>query len=135
MLFRKALLPILLVVVLALFSLLPEKIVANIYSSVGRLLFSFDVWHKSYTQLVSNGGHLFGYMVLVLLFCAVWRIRSWQSGLIAMLVASIFEIAQLFIPSRQASFQDLGFDALGVGFALLIVLLMRTKNGSSRSDV
>lgn len=135
MMFTRKILPFLLIVVLALFSLLPEQVVSHIYSAIAKHLFSFDAWQKSYANPISNAGHLAGYGVLALAFRSLWTCRWWVSGLLSLIIAATLEAAQLLVPTRQASFGDLGFDIIGVGIAMLIFGLVERNGRRVRGGV
>jgi VanZ family protein len=119
--------PLFLMGVLAFFSLMPEKILSQGYAQFCKEFFGVKVWYKSDTQRFSNFGHLLAYATLLLTMAFSWRLRWWLTGLLTLGVGILFEVAQLFTVSRQASLYDLGYNALGIvaGLALWAALRLR----------
>lgn len=112
--------PLFLMGVLAIFSLMPEKILSQGYAAFCQEFLGVKVWYKSDTQRFSNLGHSLAYATLLLTMAFSWRLRWWQTGLLTLGVGIFFELTQLMTLSRQASLYDLGYNGLGVmtGLAL-----------------
>lgn len=117
----KIVFPLLLMGVLGVFSLVPEKTLSQGYAEFCQQFFGVKAWYRSDTQRFSNFGHLLAYASLFLTLDFCWRLRWWQTVFLSFGVGLFFEAAQFFTPSRQASIYDLGYNGLGIlaGLALL----------------
>ena len=119
--------PLILMGVLAFFSLMPEKILSQGYADFCKEFLGVKVWYKSDTQRFSNFGHLLAYATLLLTMAFSWRLCWWQTALLALGIGLLFEVAQLLTPSRQASLYDLGYNALGVGAGIILLAVLRPR--------
>ncbi len=77
--------------------------------------------------------HIFQYAVLGCLFAAIFRDKSWTHSLLlawagVLLVSSVDEIFQIFLPDRIGDIRDVGFGLLGgIWGSVTTVLLTRQR--------
>lgn len=100
----------------------------------------FEPWH----HLLRKTGHVIGYGLLSFFLFRAWRetlpaqSRKWTlrwSGLAVLgtlLVASLDEWHQTFLPSRTGRWQDVVLDtSAGIGVQLILLLFLRKSESSS----
>jgi len=81
-------------------------------------------------------GHSLCYAILVAITCLCLRSRYLLSILLVFSLGALLEIVQYFIPTRAASFVDLGYNLVGViaGTAIIWGVKSLQSKAASRRD-
>lgn len=101
----------------------------------------FDIWHF----YIRKSGHVVGYAILSSLLFRAWKatwpaVRNWRlrwagtAMLGTILVASLDEWHQSFIPSRTGRWQDVVIDTCGALAAQIIIFFWSRNSGSGLSS-
>jgi VanZ family protein len=105
-------------------------------SSAEQVYFSgaMPVFPHIWDFVIKKSSHILSYGVLTALnvrACLRSNLPLRRAMLLAIMLALVFaftdEFHQSFVPGRQATLRDIGFDSLGASGALLIVWLIRRK--------
>lgn len=106
------------------------------------LKFLFPVWAPSHFRLVHvmirKTGHFTEYAVLALLWYRTLQIRekswSYKAALLAVSLSVLYamtdEFHQSFVPSRTASYVDVGIDSAGALFSMIALWMVVSKRPS-----
>lgn len=107
--------------VIAIASCTSSDTFSHIYSAVAEFLSLSRTTLSATLRASPNLGHFLCYSLLSLSLCGVLSTRSkYSAPLVAAIFGIIMEIVQMFIPSRDASVFDIGFNVLGIalGFGI-----------------
>lgn len=102
----------------------------------------FEYWHF----YIRKGGHVMGYGILSVLLFRAWKatlpcLANWMlrwagiAMLGTILVASLDEWHQSFIPSRTGRWQDVVIDTSGALVAQIVIFLWLKNSGSGTKSV
>jgi VanZ family protein len=104
----------------------------------------FELWHF----VIRKTGHVLGYGILSVLLFRAWRVtvsmednpawsRMWAglSFFLTVMVASLDEWHQTFIPSRTGSFHDVLLDSAAALIAQLVLVVWIGKKSNRRSGI
>jgi len=111
---------------------------------LGLNLARFEVWH----HYIRKVGHFVGYFALSFLLFRAWRatlhlkfVRGWAlrwsviAFFMTVLVASLDEWHQTYLPSRTGRFADVVLDSSAALTAqILIFIFLRVRSGQSRQN-
>jgi len=101
--------------VIAVASCTSSETFSQIYSAVTEFLSLSRTTLSATLRASPNLGHFLCYSLLSLSLCSVLSRRQWFSApLVAVLFGMLMELVQLFIPSRDPSLFDMGFNIMGI---------------------
>jgi VanZ family protein len=88
---------------------------SQIYTAVTEFLSLSRTTLSATLRASPNLGHFLCYSLLSLSLCSVFFNRKWFSApLVAVIFGILMELVQLFIPSRDPSLSDMGFNIMGI---------------------
>lgn len=113
-------------VLISLASFSSSEVFSGLYQQVTEQLsineLGFSVWLRGSPAF----GHVLGYGLLGFMLSGVLsRRRFFFAPVIASILGALMEAAQLLIPSRAASFSDIGMNVLGVGLGFGVYWLLQ----------
>lgn len=113
------------------FSCLSASTVSAVYGFVGGAVGVSPEWIKLYLLTISDYGHLVAYALLTFLVGAGCWIRLRYVFVLIVAFGAAMEIMQIWIPKRQGSFSDLGFDIAGIVLGSVLLMFLQKMRASA----
>lgn len=110
-------------------TLLSCESLGGLYLFFARGLSLEPAWVNSHSPAISDFGHLISYFILTCLGFFVFRGNFLKAVFCVAALAAVGELLQNFLPTRQASVEDLIFSFAGILLASAAVFMVRARRG------
>ncbi len=114
---------LLLIVFSVVLAILPSKGLEGMFASVAEFFSLTAVFQKYTFSEITSVGHSLTLFLITLSGLSIFPNRVLLILATALAVSVGLEYLQYFEPSRTASWSDLNYDLLGIGCALLVIIL------------